>query len=163
MAALTATACGSDERTASTSARKPPRPPACAVVTTRTVAQALHVPQREVRAGPAQASEVSRCRFRAGAAIVEVIVDTAASASTRYRYSVEEQQQFYADEPKLRPRPVKGVGTDHPYVPGANWTPARQQLVALRGERIVKVSVEKVPEAKARRSAAEIGRAAFSR
>jgi len=163
MAAGVVLGCGSGDGPATTSARKPPRPPPCAVVTARTVARALHVPPGEVRAAPPQAGEVSRCRFKAGAALVEVIVDTAASASTRYRYSVEEQQQFYADEPKLRPRPVKHVGTDHPYVPGANWTPNRQQLVALRGERIVKVAVEKVPEAKARRAAAEIGRAAFSR
>ncbi len=67
--------------------------------------------------------DLSACEWRGGPVVlVKVSVDSASQARRRFTNQQVEQQQFFAGDPELKPRLVKGVGEDALAAPGAWWT-----------------------------------------
>jgi hypothetical protein len=86
---------------------------------------------------------VSVCSYRRGDTSVRVSRDTAPQAPLRYFHRIVEQFEFHAGDPQWEPHLVFGVGDDRRAYggSGAYWVPAYGQLVSLRDERLVVVTV----------------------
>jgi hypothetical protein len=94
------------------------------------------------RAEKGAADEVSACEWRGGPVVlVRVSVDAAAQARRRFTNQQVEQQQFYAEDPELKPRLVKGVGEDAFAAPGAWWTRGYRTLEAYAHDRLLRIGV----------------------
>jgi hypothetical protein len=97
---------------------------------------------------------------------VKLLIDTASRPLDRYFWALTERQQFYADDPKLRPQDVKRVGEDKAIgTAAANWVASLHQLAAYGWDTLVKVDVDmrRLGETEARRSAVRLTRMAFQR
>jgi hypothetical protein len=110
--------------------------------------------------------DLSICRY-AGArgASVRVLLDGAADATRRYYNQLSEAYQKFNTVPSLKPHDVKRVGDDRTYGgTGAFWTNGREQLVAFKADRIVRVTVHVPGSANAQRRAAasQLARAVFA-
>lgn len=69
-------------------------------------------PPGSMRPAPDESYELSACIYRGRGGSVKLRIDTASRPLDRFFWALTERQQFYADDPKLRPRNVKGVGED---------------------------------------------------
>jgi hypothetical protein len=67
-------------------------------------------------------------------------LDAARRAVTRYSNRVVELLQFSSTNPALRPHPVSGVGDRGTPEYGANWVPANDELLSVRGRRALIVT-----------------------
>jgi hypothetical protein len=112
-------------------------------VPTPVVARVVRVrPTVLTRVQKGAADEVSACEWRGGPVVlVRVSVDSAAQARLRFTNQQVEQQQFYAGDPELKPRLVKGVGEDAFHVPGAWWTRGYRTLSAYAHDRLLRIGV----------------------
>jgi hypothetical protein len=127
--------------------------------------------RRAVHSGPLGARQedtvdLTSCHYRGRGVAVRLSIDSASQAARRYFNSLTERQQFYGDQPELRPRDVKGVGEDEALGGvAAYWVPSTGRLAAYGFERIVKVDlgVRGLSDAASRRAAARIGRIAFDK
>jgi glucodextranase-like protein len=86
---------------------------------------------------------LSVCTYRGGDTSVRVSRDTAPQAPLRYFHRITEQFEFHAGDPQREPHLVFGVGDDRRAFGGAGsyWVPANGQLISLRDERLVIVTV----------------------
>jgi hypothetical protein len=119
----------------------------CDMVGRATVAAELRRAGAELpaslRARGDESSGLSVCSYRGGDTSVRVSQDTAPQAPLRYFHRIVEQFEFHAGEPLWEPHLVFGVGDDRRAHGGAGsyWVPAYGQLVSLRDERLVVVTV----------------------
>lgn len=89
-----------------------------------------------------EADAVSACEWRGGPVVlVRVSVDSAPQARRRFANQQVEQQQFFAGNPELKPRLVKGVGEDAFAAPGAWWTRGYRTLEAYSHDRLLRIGV----------------------
>ena len=136
---------GGDEKPGTTA--KPPARPhlktACDRVPTAVAARVARVrPAVLTRSAKGDADAVSACEWRGGPVVlVRVSVDSAPQARRRFTNQQVEQQQFYAGDPELKPRLVKGVGEDAFHVPGAWWTRGYRTLSAYAHDRLLRIGV----------------------
>jgi hypothetical protein len=124
------------------------------------------VGRRPLTARQEDTVDLTSCHYRGRGVTVRVTVDSASQAATRYMNSLTERQQFYARDPELRPRDVKGVGEDKAFGGvAAYWVPSTGRLAAYGFDRIVKVDlgVRGLSDAASRRAAVRIGRIAFGK
>jgi hypothetical protein len=129
---------------------------ACALISARRIAHLLGEPR--VRAIANDSTDLSICDWRGGGKRAELVLDTAPKAQLRYYNQLAEQLQFHNPEPTSRPHQLKHVGDDSAYGgAGAWWTPSKEQLVAYRDDRILRV---RAPD---RKSAVRLARLAFRR
>jgi hypothetical protein len=86
---------------------------------------------------------LSVCSYRGGDTSVRVSRDTAPQAPLRYFHRIVEQFEFHAGDPQREPHLVFGVGDDRRAFGGAGsyWVPANGQLISLRDDRLVIVTV----------------------
>lgn len=139
--------CGGGGDEDSGTAAKPPARPhlktACERVPTPLVARVAGVrPAVLHRRQKGAADEVAACEWRGGPVVlVRVSVDSAAQARRRFANQQVEQQQFYAGDPELKPRLVKGVGEDAFAAPGAWWTRGYRTLEAYADDRLLRIGV----------------------
>jgi hypothetical protein len=86
---------------------------------------------------------LSVCSYRGGDTSVRVSRDTAPQAPLRYFHRIVEQFEFHAGDPQREPHLVFGVGDDKRAFGGAGsyWVPANGQLISLRDERLVVVTL----------------------
>jgi Glucodextranase, domain B len=86
---------------------------------------------------------LSVCSYRSGDTSVRVSRDTAPQAPLRYFHRITEQFEFHAGDPRREPHLVFGVGDDRRAFGGAGsyWLPANGQLISLRDDRLVIVTV----------------------
>jgi Glucodextranase, domain B len=86
---------------------------------------------------------LSVCSYRGRDANVRVSRDTAPQAPLRYFHRIVEQFEFHAGDPQWEPHLVFGVGDDRRAFGGAGsyWVPAYGQLISLRDERLVVVTL----------------------
>jgi hypothetical protein len=86
---------------------------------------------------------LSVCSYRGGDTSVRVSRDTAPQAPLRYFHRIVEQFEFHAGDPQREPHLVFGVGDDRRAFGGAGsyWIPANGQLISLRDDRLVIVTV----------------------
>lgn len=82
-------------------------------------------------------SLLSVCRFQGRGVSVEIQLDAAPQARTRYFNRITESVQASLQNPVGRPRPVSGVGD--PAIPGggASWIPSSDQLFAIRDSHLL--------------------------
>jgi hypothetical protein len=110
---------------------------------------------RALRATENDSFELSICRYAGGATVVRVILDGAADATRRYFNMAAEADQI----PKLQRgdadfRLVWNVGDDDTYGgAGAYWQPSRHRLVAIRFDRIARVTIAATGSSDRRRRA----------
>jgi hypothetical protein len=78
---------------------------------------------------------LTRCAFRAPGVNADLGLDAARRAVTRIFNRVTEYAQFSSTTPALRPLPVEGLGDRGVPGGGANWVPAYDQLLSVRGRR----------------------------
>ena len=129
---------------------------ACSLIGARRVALVLGVPR--VRATPNDSTDLTICDWRARAARVQLLIDSAPRAQLRYYNQLAEQLQFHNEDPQQRPYQLKHVGDDSAYGgAGAWWTRTKRQLVAYADAHIVRV------RAPGRRQAVRVARIAFRR
>jgi len=87
----------------------------------------------------------SSCRIgtrRPNGVNVHVTLDTAPHVLQGYANRLVESQQFGQETTKgLSPVPVPGVGDRHAGGGGANWIPALNQLLSVRGHHMLAVNV----------------------
>jgi len=123
-------------------------------------------PPGSMRPAPDESYELSACIYRGRGGSVKLRIDTASRPLDRFFWALTERQQFYADDPKLRPRNVKGVGEDKAIgLAAAYWAVSLHQLVAYGWDTLLKVDVDVrgVSDQAAKRSAVRIARTAFRR
>jgi glucodextranase-like protein len=86
---------------------------------------------------------LSVCSYRGGGVNARVSRDTAPQAPLRYFHRITEQFEFHAGDPEREPHFVFGVGDDKRAFGGAGsyWVPANGQLISLRDDRLVVVTV----------------------
>jgi hypothetical protein len=86
---------------------------------------------------------LSVCSYRGAGTSVRVSRDTAPQAPLRYFHRITEQFEFHAGDPQREPHLVFGVGDDKRAFGGAGsyWVPANGQLISLRDERLVIVTL----------------------
>jgi hypothetical protein len=119
----------------------------CDMVDPATVAAELRNAGAELRGSLRPRGDespgLSVCSYRGGDTSVRVSRDTAAQAPLRYFHRIVEQFEFHAGEPQWEPHLVFGVGDDRRAHGGAGsyWVRAYGQLVSLRDERLVVVTV----------------------
>jgi hypothetical protein len=135
----------------------------CHMVKPATVAKELRSAGAELRGSLRPRSDespgLSVCSYRGGHTSVRVSRDTAPQAPLRYFHRIVEQFEFHAGDPKREPHLVFGVGDDRRANGGAGsyWVPANGQLISLRDERLVIVTVS------ARGAGDRVGRRAAER
>jgi hypothetical protein len=135
----------------------------------RRTLEALRVAgyRRELQSGPvASGSErSSACRLRLARGRAEVSMDAAPDAVQRYFNRMTEAAQFSTRDRELAPRPVDGVGARRLPGAGANWIPAFHELLSVRGNRvlIVSLSAPEVPDAELESAAKELSLYAYGR
>jgi Glucodextranase, domain B len=86
---------------------------------------------------------LSVCSYRGRGSNVRVSRDTAPQSPLRYFHRITEQFEFHAGDPQHEPHLVFGVGDDKRAFGGAGsyWVPANGQLISLRDDRLVVVTV----------------------
>jgi glucodextranase-like protein len=121
--------------------------PVCDMVHPATVAAELRSAGAELRGSLRPRADespgLSVCSYRGGDTSVRVSRDMAPQAPLRYYHRIVEQFEFHAGDPQREPHLVFGVGDDARAQGGAGayWVPAFGQLVSLRDERVVIVTV----------------------
>lgn len=108
---------------------------------------------------------LSICQYGRGGVNVRILLDGAANATLRYFDQLSEAQQKFNPDPSLRPRTMQHVGDDATYGgSGAYWTRARDQLITIDNDRILRITVHVPGESEARRKAASarMARALFA-
>jgi len=129
----------------------------CQMVRPATVAKELRSSGAEVQASLRPRGDetpgLSVCNYSGGDVHARVSRDTAPQAPLRYFHRITEQFEFHAGDPQREPHLVFGVGDDKQAFGGAGsyWIPANGQLISLRDDRLVIVTV-------AARGASERGR-----
>jgi len=119
----------------------------CNMVDPATVAAELRSGGAELRGSLRPRGDespgLSVCSYRGGDTSVRVSRDTAPQAPLRYFHRIVEQFEFHAGEPQREPHLVFGVGDDRRAYGGAGsyWVPAYGQLISLRDERLVVVTL----------------------
>jgi len=119
----------------------------CNMVDPATVAAELRSGGAELRGSLRPRGDespgLSVCSYRRGDTSVRVSRDTAPQAPLRYFHRIVEQFEFHAGEPQREPHLVFGVGDDRRAYGGAGsyWVPAYGQLISLRDERLVVVTL----------------------
>ena len=134
----------------------------CDMVGPRTVAAELRDAGAELggslRPRGDETPGLSVCSYHGAGARVRVTRDTAPQAPLRYFHRIVEQFEFHAGDPQREPHLVFGVGDDrHAYGgAGAYWVPRYGQLISLRDERLVVVTLSaRGASGRVRRRAAE--------
>jgi hypothetical protein len=86
---------------------------------------------------------LSVCSYRGGDASVRLTRDMAPKAPLRYFHRIVEQFEFHAGDPQREPHLVFGIGDDRRAFGGAGayWVPRYGQLISLRDERLVVVTL----------------------
>jgi Glucodextranase, domain B len=86
---------------------------------------------------------LSVCSYRGGDTSVRVSRDMAPQAALRYFHRIVEQFEFHAGDPQREPHLVFGVGDDKRAFGGAGayWVPRYGQLISLRDDRLVVVTL----------------------
>ena len=119
----------------------------CHMVRSATVARELRGSGAEVqgslRPHADETPGLSVCSYRAGDVNARVSRDTAPQAPLRYFHRIVEQFEFHSGDPQREPHLVFGVGDDKRAFGGAGsyWVPANGQLISLRDDRLVIVTV----------------------
>ena len=119
----------------------------CKMVRPATVAAELRGVGAEVggslRPRDDESPGLSVCSYRGDGTNVRVSRDTAPQSPLRYFHRIVEQFEFHAGDPQREPHLVFGVGDDKRAFGGAGsyWVPAYGQLISLRDERLVVVTV----------------------
>ena len=119
----------------------------CGMVEPATVAAELRSagaePRGSLRPRGDETPGLSVCSYRGGDTSVRVSRDTAPQAPLRYYHRIVEQFEFHAGDPQWEPHLVFGVGDDRRAHGGAGsyWVPAYGQLISLRDERVVIVTL----------------------
>jgi hypothetical protein len=119
----------------------------CKTVRPGTVAAELRRAGAELdgslRPRPDETPGLSVCSYRGAGTSVRVSRDTAPQAPLRYFHRITEQFEFHAGDPQREPHLVFGVGDDKRAFGGAGsyWVPANGQLISLRDERLVIVTL----------------------
>ena len=119
----------------------------CDMVGPRTVAAELRKAGAEVRGSLRPRGDetpgLSVCSYRGSDTNVRVTRDTAPQAPLRYFHRIVEQFEFHAGEPQWEPHLVFGVGDDRRAHGGAGayWVRVYGQLVSLRDDQVVVVTV----------------------
>jgi hypothetical protein len=119
----------------------------CDMVRPATVAAELRGAGAELRGSLRPRGDetpgLSVCSYRGGDTGVRITRDTAPQAPLRYFHRIVEQFEFHAGEPQWEPHLVFGVGDDRRAHGGAGsyWVPVYGQLISLRDERLVVVTV----------------------
>jgi Glucodextranase, domain B len=119
----------------------------CDMVRPATVARELRGADAELsgslRPRGDESPGLSVCSYRGGDTNVRVSRDTAPQAPLRYFHRIVEQFEFHSGDPQREPHLVFGVGDDRHAFGGAGsyWVPANGQLISLRDERLVVVTV----------------------
>jgi hypothetical protein len=117
---------------------------------------------------PTRSLHLTACRLDADDAEAHLTLDVAPDARQRYSNRMVESYQFGsgagATSPGLRPRPVKGVGDPKVEGGGANWLPIYNQLLSVRGPRVLIVGmfVKGAADRELRAAATRLSRWAYS-
>lgn len=106
---------------------------------------------------------LTRCRLDGGGVHVDVFLDSGFAAHQRYSNRIAETVQFNTENPAGLPRPVPHVGEKAAYDADANWIPALDSLLAVRGNRwlTVTISVPGRSDRRLRNEAVVLARAGF--
>ena len=78
-------------------------------------------------------ARLTHCDFRAPGVNGSLVLDDGRKAVTRYFNRITEAIQFSSTTPALRPQQVSGVGDANTPGLGANWIPAYDELLSVRG------------------------------
>ena len=78
-------------------------------------------------------TRLTHCDFRAPGVNSSTVLDDGHKAVTRYSNRITEAIQFSSTTPALRPQPVPGLGDANTPGFGANWIPAYDELLSVRG------------------------------
>ena len=119
----------------------------CHMVRPATVAKELRGSGAEVQGSLRPRADetpgLSVCSYRGGGVNARVSRDTAPQAPLRYFHRIVEQFEFHSGDPEREPHLVFGVGDDKRAFGGAGsyWVPANGQLISLRDDRLVIVTV----------------------
>ena len=119
----------------------------CQMIRPATVANELRSSgadvQGSLRPRADETPGLSVCNYAGGDVHARVSRDTAPRAPLRYFHRIVEQFEFHAGDPKREPNLVFGVGDDKRAFGGAGsyWIPANGQLISLRDDRLVIVTV----------------------
>jgi hypothetical protein len=119
----------------------------CDMMGPQTVARELRGAGAELQGSLRQRADespgLSVCSYRAGHTSVRVTRDTAPQAPLRYFHRIVEQFEFHAGDPQREPHLIFGVGDDKRAFGGAGsyWVPRYGQLISLRDERLVVVTL----------------------
>ena len=119
----------------------------CKMVRPATVAAELRGAGAEVdgslRRHADESPGLSVCSYRGDDTNVRMSRDTAPQSPLRYFHRITEQFEFHAGDPQREPHLVFGVGDDKRAFGGAGsyWVPANGQLISLRDDRLVVVTV----------------------
>jgi hypothetical protein len=119
----------------------------CHMVRPATVAKELRGSgarvQGSLRPHADETPGLSVCSYRGGDVNARVSRDTAPQAPLRYFHRIVEQFEFHSGDPQREPHLVFGVGDDKRAFGGAGsyWVPANGQLISLRDDRLVVVTV----------------------
>jgi hypothetical protein len=97
----------------------------------------------ELRPHGDESPGLSVCSYRGAGTSVRVSRDTAPQAPLRYFHRIVEQFEFHAGDPQREPHLVFGIGDDKRAFGGAGayWVPRYGQLISLRDERLVVVTL----------------------
>ena len=92
------------------------------------------------------------------------MLDDGRKAVTRYSNRITEAVQFSSTTPALRPQQVSGVGDANTPGYGANWIPAYDELLSVRGQGALFASfyVRGASQAQLRRGGIELTLLAYS-
>ena len=119
----------------------------CRMVRPATVAAELRdagaEPGNSLRPRGDESPGLSVCSYRGADTSVRVSRDTAPQAPLRYFHRIVEQFEFHAGDPQREPHLVFGIGDDRRAFGGAGayWVPRYGQLISLRDERLVIVTL----------------------
>ena len=119
----------------------------CRMVSPTVVAKEMRGSGAEVRGSLRPRADetpgLSVCSYRGGDVHARVSRDTAPQAPLRYFHRITEQFEFHSGDPRREPHLVFGVGDDKRAFGGAGsyWIPANGQLISLRDDRLVIVTI----------------------
>jgi hypothetical protein len=83
---------------------------------------------------------LSRCRLAGEGVSINVYLDTGFAANQRFHNRIDETVQFNEEKPEGLPQPVPDVGEKAAYNSDAQWIPALNSLLAVRGNRWLTVT-----------------------
>ena len=119
----------------------------CKMVRPATVAAELRgagaEPGGTLRPRGDESPGLSVCSYRGGDTSVRVSRDMAPQAPLRYFHRIVEQFEFHAGDPQREPHLVFGIGDDKRAFGGAGayWVPRYGQLISVRDDRLVIVTL----------------------